>query len=485
MRTRDFLTTETRRWYALALLCTAAFMVILDASIVIVAVPSIQRDLHFAPGGVQWVMTAYVVTFAGLLLFGGRTADLLGRRRMFMAGVALFGGSSLLCGLAWSGGALITARTVQGVSAAVMTPTAFSIVLAIFTDGRERNRAIGVWGAVAGVGGTAGALVGGPLTEGPGWQWIFFINVPVAAGLLALSRLLLPESRNRTRGRAFDAAGAMTITVALALLVYAVAQAPSHWRSTQTIGTLTLAGILVALFARIESRATNPLVPLRVLRSRSLVGGNVIGLCAGMAAYGQGFVLTQYTQQVLGWSAAKCGVLTAVMPVLAVVGSMVGQHLVTRVGFRNVAVVSMILLAAGCLLLNGLPVGGSYVRDVLPGLVLFGPGLGAGSVAGAIAAVAGVSQSESGLASGLSNMSFQIGGALGIAVLSTVAVSRTGSAMASGASHLPALAAGFSVAFAVAAVFAVAGLIVAWFVLRRPDAPAAERESAVASAREN
>ena len=457
---------NTRRWSALALLCTAAFMVILDASIVLVAVPSIERDLAFAPGGVQWVMTAYVVAFGGLLLFGGRVADLLGRWRMFMLGVGLFAVASLLCGLAWSGGVLIAARAIQGVSAAIMTPTAFSILLAIFDEGPERNKAIGAWGAIAGAGGTAGALVGGPLTDGLGWQWIFFLNFPIGAGLLALSPVLLPESRDPGHARAFDPAGAVTITAALALLVYAVSEAPGHgWSSAPTVAPLSAAALLIALFVRIESRIATPLVPLAIFRSRTLVGGNLVTLTAGMAAYGQGFVLTQYTQQVLGWSAVRFGVLTAVMPILAVAGSVVGQHAVTKVGFGRVAATSMALMGVGCVLLTGLSVHGTFLDDILPGLLVFGPGLGAGTVAASIAAVAGVAEHESGLASGLSNMSFQVGGALGIAVLSTVAVSRTGDVLGGHGAHLAALTAGFRSAFGVAVAFALVGLLVALVLL--------------------
>ncbi|HEX3815339.1 MAG TPA: MFS transporter [Mycobacteriales bacterium] len=451
-------TPDPRRWKALALLCVAAFMVILDASIVTVAVPSIEKGLDFSAGGVQWVLTAYVVTFGGLLLFGGRAADLLGRRRVFMAGVGLFALASLWCGLAGSAGMLIAARGVQGVAAAVMTPAAFSILLAAFPEGAERNKAIGVWGAVSGVGGTAGSLIGGPLTDGLGWEWIFFINVPVGIGLLALSPVLLSESRGRMLNRGMDLAGAVLITAALMLLIYGVAQAPAYGLTGgRTVGSLAGSLLLVGVFIGVESRSAAPLVPLGIFASRSLVAGNVIGLAGGMAAFGQGYVLTQYGQQVLGWSAARFGLMTAVLPVLAVAGSIIGQQLVTRWGARPVAVVSMSLLGVACLAWTQLTVGGNYVGVILPGLVIFGPGLGAGCTAGSIAAVAGVSQERSGLASGINNAAFQIGGALGVALLSTVAVSH-----ASGpGGSLAALTHGYRYAFIAAIGFGVLGLAAA------------------------
>ncbi|HVX44382.1 MAG TPA: MFS transporter [Mycobacteriales bacterium] len=446
--------TDSRRWTALALLCVAAFMVILDASIVTTAVPSIETAVGFTGAGVQWVMTAYIVTFGGLLLFGGRAADLFGRRRIFVAGTALFVLTSLLCGLASSPGALIGFRAGQGIAAAIMTPSAFSIVLTLFPDGPERNQAIGIWGAVSGVGGTAGALIGGPLTDHLGWEWIFFLNVPVGLAVLAVAPLLLPESR--PGGRGLDLGGAATVTGALALLIYAVSEGPrAGWSGGRTAVPLAVAVVLLAAFALIESRVADPLLPPRILRSRTLVGGNLIGLVSGMAAFGQGFILTQYGQQVLGWSASRYGVASAVMPVLAVVGSIVGQHLVSRLGFRAVAAGGMVLLAAGCLLWSGISADGGFVADLLPGMLVFGPGLGAGTVAGSIASVAEVRAEDSGLASGINNASFQIGGALGVAILSSVAVSRAG------------LTHGFAAALGVAVAFGLIGLLVAAVLLRR------------------
>ncbi|MFL6075133.1 MAG: MFS transporter [Mycobacteriales bacterium] len=459
---------DPRRWYALALLCTAAFMVILDASSVVIAVPSIAAHLHFGDGSVQWVLTAYVVTFGGLLLFGGRAGDLLGRRRTFMVSVGLFASSSLLCGLAWSAGTLVAFRAVQGVAAAVMTPTALSLVLTTFTEVAERNRAIGVWSAVSGIGATAGSLVGGPLTDGPGWQWIFFINVPVGALLLALTPVLLRESRGGGRRQGFDAAGATTVTAALMALIYAVSEAPRHgWAGGRTLAALAASALLVAVFAVIESRSATPLVPLGALRSAALVGGSLICLLCGMCAFGQGFTLTEYTQQVLGWSAARYGLMTVILPVMAVIGSMASQHLVTRWNPRIVAAPSMALMGAGALCWLALPAHGSAAA-LYPGLLFFGAGLGAGGVAGSIAAVAGMPAEQSGLVSGLTNAAFQIGGALGVAVLSSVAVSRTDRVAAAGQhDRLAALTAGSHAAFAGAIVFALVGIAVSALLLRR------------------
>jgi EmrB/QacA subfamily drug resistance transporter len=453
---------DPRRWKALALLCTAFFMVILDASIVLVALPSIGPDLGFAAGDLQWVMSAYALTFAGLLLLGGRCADLLGGRRLFMIGTGLFALASLGCGLAWSAEALIAARGVQGISAAIMTPSALSILSTTFPEGGERNKALGVWGAIGGVGGTAGWLVGGPVTTGLGWEWIFFINLPVAAALLALSPRLLAESRT-ARGGGFDVAGATTVTAALVLFTYSVVKAPeAGWTSVRTLGLLALSVVLVAAFVATEARSTSPLVPLRVLRSRTLVGGNLALVALGMMAFGMPFVLTQYAQEVLGYSPLRFGLSFVVMPVGATVGSIIGQRVVSRTGYRSIICAGMVLMALGSLWLTRVPVHGSYVSDILPALVLFGPGLGAVFVAGSIATLAGVAERESGLASGLSNTSFQIGAALGVAVVSTVAVTH-----AEGHGGLPALTDGSHAAFATTIAFAAAGLLVALLLLGR------------------
>jgi EmrB/QacA subfamily drug resistance transporter len=454
---------DPRRWKALALLCLANLMVILDAQIVILGLPSIEADLGLSAGSAQWVMSAYLLSFGGLLLLGGRSADLLGRRRTFIAGTGLFLISSLACGLAWSGAVLIAARVVQGVSAAVMAPTALSILMTTFDEGPERNKALGVWSAVGGTGATAALLIGGPLTDGPGWEWIFLINIPVALGLMSLAPRLLRESRGEARERIYDIPGAVTITAALVLLVYAVVEAPDvGWGDVQTIGLLIASAGLVALFALLETRTTAPLVPLGIFRSRTLVGGNLVLAALGMAAWGMSLTLSLYAQQVLGYSAFKFGLSTAVMTAMTLIGSIGGQSIVTRVGFRSVAAVGLALTGAGCLLLTQVSVNGSYVRDMLFGLIVFGPGLGATYVAAAVATLAGVPERESGLASGLNNAAFQIGGALGSAVATTVAVSQAGG------DSLAALTDGYRSAFAAAALFSAVGLIAAILLLDKP-----------------
>ena len=404
---------DPRRWWALALLCGAFFMVILDAAIVTVALPSIQSDLGFSEQSLQWVVSAYALTFAGLLLLGGRAADLLGRRRVFMFGLVVFTTASLLCGLAWSPAALIGARALQGVGAAIMTPTALSIIMTTFEEGRERNKALGIWGSLGGVGATAAWLIGGVLVDGPGWQWIFFINIPVGIAALALSPVLLKESRGETAERSFDPAGALTVTGALVALVYAVVEAPSKgWGSAQTIGLLILSAVLLVAFVLIERRQRLPLVPLSIFRSRTLVGANSVMLFFGAVVYGMPFILTLYTQQVLGYSAVKFGLTSVVFPIAAAVGSISGQAIVLRIGFRPVAAVGMGLMALGSLLLTQVSVDGTYFGDVFFGLLVFGPGVGLAFVTASIAALAGVPEKEAGLASGLSNTSFQIGAAL-------------------------------------------------------------------------
>jgi EmrB/QacA subfamily drug resistance transporter len=465
---------DPRRWKALALLCTAFFMVILDSAIVIVALPSIEADLAFSAGDLQWVLSAYLLTFGGLLLLGGRAADLLGRRRMFIVGTGLFALASLGAGLAPSSAVLLSARAVQGVAAAIMTPTALSIVMTTFPEGAERNKALGIWGSTGAIGGTAAWLVGGPITDGLGWEWIFFINVPVAAVVAALSPVLLRESREAVGQRRFDVAGAVTITAALVALVYAVVEAPeAGWAGGQTLGLLALAAALTVVFVGIETRSAAPLAPLGVFRSRSLVGGNLVLFALGTTGFGVPFILTQYAQEVLGWSPIQFGLASVVMPVTAVIGTVTAQAIATKGGVRPVAVVAMALTGVGSLVLTQVSVGGSYLGDLLLALLILGPGIGAAYVAGSIASLTGVAESEAGLASGLNNASFQIGGAVGVAILSSVAVSG-----ANGANSLAALTNGYQSAFAVAIVVAALGLVAASLLLgkRREREPVVEVE---------
>ncbi len=431
--------TESKRWLALALLCLTGFMIILDASIVLVAVPSIERELTFSTGGVQWVPSGYALMFGGLLLLGGRISDLLGRRRVFMAGLLLFAGSSLLCGFAWSGDALVLARGLQGASAAVLLPSALSIVMTTFPAGPDRNKALGIWGATSGVGGTAGSLIGGPVTDGLGWQWIFFINVPVCVLVVVLAPALLLDSRGPGR-RGFDVAGAVTVTAALIVLVYAVVEAPTS-AVGRTVALLLLSALLFGLFVLVEQRSSAPLVPLRIFRSRALVGGNLITISWGLAVFGLNYIYTQYAQLALGVSAVRYGLMSAVLAASAVVASIVGQHLVTRIGPRRVAFTSLLIAGVGSSLMTRLTVHSGYFELAFWGLTIFGAGLGAGTVAGSIASLSDVQGEDSGVASGLQNASFQIGGAVGIAALSAVAIASTTGSTPTALTH------GYRVAF--------------------------------------
>jgi len=418
---------------------------------VLVAVPSIERELTFSTGGVQWVPSGYALMFGGLLLLGGRVSDLLGRRRVFIAGLLLFAAASLLCGLAWTGDALVFARGLQGIAAAVLAPSALSIVMTTFPDGAERNKALGIWGATSGVGGTAGSLVGGPVTDGLGWQWIFFINVPVCLLVAVLAPVLLKDSRGPGR-RGFDLAGAVTVTAALIVLVYAVIEAPTSSAGRTTL-LAVISAVLFALFVLVEKRSAAPLVPLRIFRSRAVVGGNLIGMTWGLAAFGLNFVYTQYAQLALGTSAVRYGLMSSVLAAAAVGGSILGQNLVTRIGPRPIAAGSLILAGIGSSVMSLLTVSSGYFEVAFWGLTIFGAGLGAGSVAGSIAALSEVAGEDSGVASGLQNASFQIGGAVGIAVLSAVAIGNTNGMTPT------ALVSGYRVAFAACWAFIAVGLV--------------------------
>jgi EmrB/QacA subfamily drug resistance transporter len=459
-------------------------MVILDAAIVIVALPSIEADLGLSEQGLQWVISAYALTFAGLLLLGGRAADLLGRRRMFVVGVLFFTIASLVCGLAWSPAALIAARALQGVGAAIMTPTALSIISTTFPEGSERNKALGIWSMMGATGATAAWLIGGPLVEGPGWEWIFFINIPLGLAALALSPVLLHESRASLTRRAYDPAGALTITGALVLLVYAVVEAPDvGWGDLRTILLFAGSAVLLAAFALIESRHRAPLLPLRLLRSRTLVGANLVMLLFGTIVFGTPFILTLYAQQVLGFSAIEFGLGTAVFTVMAAVGSIVSQAVVLKVGFRAVAAMGMVLLAGGALILTQVSVGSSYVGDMLFGLLVYGAGVGPAFVTATVAALAGVAERESGLASGLSNTAFQIGAALGVAIVTTVAVTRSEDYLAAneGADALVVLNEGFQSAFLACVALAGLGVAISLLLLGKPRGAAKEQLEAAAA----
>jgi EmrB/QacA subfamily drug resistance transporter len=457
---------DRRRWIALAVIVAAQFMVVLDVAIVNVALPTIKTDLHFSQESLQWVVTAYSILFGGVLLLGGRMADLLGRRRLFMLGLVLFTASSLLDGLAWSEGSLIAFRSVQGLGAALLSPAALSILTTTFAEGRERNLALGIWGAVSGSGGAAGVLLGGALTSALSWSWIFFINVPVGAAVLALAPRLVRESRADVRHRHFDLPGAASITGGLMLLVYAMTRAVQHgWGTAETIGLLAAAGALVAAFVAIEARSGAPLLPLRMFRLRTLSGSNVAGLLMGAAVFSQFFLLTLYMQQVLHYSALQTGVAYVALTLAVIVFANVSQALALRVGVRRLLPVGLLLAAAGLLLYARLPVHGHYFWDLFPAFLLSGVGMAFAFIPMTIGALAGVRPADAGIASGLINTSQQIGGAIGVAAATTVAATYTGRYVGShpGASAFggAALTHGFQIAFYVLAAVAVAGAVLA------------------------
>ena len=415
-----------RRWSALALIVTAQFMVILDVAIVNVALPSIKSDLGFSQTGLQWVITAYAILFGGTLLLGGRLADLLGRRRMFVAGLALFAASSLLCGIAWSSGSLIGFRALQGLGGALLAPAALSLLMTTFAEGRERNRALGIYGAASGSGAAAGVLLGGVITSYLGWSWIFFINVPVGLAAIALTPFLLRESRADLAHRHFDVAGATSVTAGLMLLVYALTRATTDgWSSPVTIGLLSGAAALIAAFVAIELRSRSPLLPLRIFRSRTLSASNAAMAIVGAVAFSEFFVLTLYLQDVLHYSAVQSGVAFSSFALTVVVTSNVAQSVVGRAGVRATLVSGLTLATISLGLLTRLPVDGHYFGDLFPAFVLGGAGLGFTFVPVTIASLTGVERSDAGVASGLVNTSRQIGGAIGLAAISTIAASAT------------------------------------------------------------
>jgi EmrB/QacA subfamily drug resistance transporter len=457
------------KWLALALLATVQFMVVLDIAIVNVALPSIQVDLGFSQESLQWVISAYALFFGGFLLLGGRTADLLGRRRLFVAGLVVFSAASLLSGLAWSDDALIIARAVQGLGAAMITPAALAILMTTFSEGRERNTALGVWGAVGAFGAVAGVLLGGILTDWLSWEWIFYINVPVGLGALALTPILLAESRD-AHVKSFDALGAVLVTGGMITLVYAITQANDYgWASVETLGLFALAGALLAAFAGWEVRAKEPLMPFSIFRIRTVAAANISGLILGTVTFSMFLMLTLYMQQVLTYSPMKTGVAYLAVAATAIVWSTVAAQLVTRVGVKPVIAAGMGFLTLGLLYFTQVSVGGSYLGDLLPGFLLIAVGLGFSFVPISIAALAGVQASEAGLASGLFNTSQQIGGALGIAALSAIATSKTEDGVAAGTPLPKALTDGFEAAFIWGGVVAALGILVALLLVRRSD----------------
>jgi len=478
---------DRARWIALGVLVAAQFMVVLDVAIVNVALPSIRTDLHFSQEGLQWVITAYAILFGGALLLGGRLADMLGRRRMFMAGVVLFSVSSLLDGLAWSSGSLIAFRALQGLGAALLSPAALSILTTTFREGRERNLALGIWGAASGSGGAAGVLLGGALTSALSWSWIFFINVPVGVLIAVVSPRLLQESRSEVRHRHFDFAGATSITAGLMLLVYAMTRASQHgWGTVTTIALLSASAALILAFFVIEHRSTAPLLPLRIFRLRTLTASNASGLMLGGAVFSQFFLLTLYMQQVLHYSAIETGVAYIPLTLTIVAFSAVAQGLATRIGVRLVLPVGLALSTVALVLFSQLPVDGSYFGDLFPAFIIGGIGLALAFVPMAIGALTGVRQADAGIASGLITTSQQIGGAVGVAIATTVATSATTAFVSShpgtGAFDGAALVHGFQIAFYVLAAIAAVGAVLAAVMLESKPAPSTEAAGEVLEA---
>src|SRR4051812_34228715 len=472
--------SSTNKWLAMALLAAAQFVVVLDASIVNVALPSIGRDLHFSQDDLSWVVNAYVLVFGGFLLLGGRLADLLGRRRLFIVGLILFAAASLAGGLAQSEAWLISARAVQGLGAALLSPAALSLVTVLFAEGSERNKAMGVWGAVAGSGGAVGVLLGGMLTEWAGWEWVLFVNVPIGVIAALLAPRLLAESRNEGE-RHFDVAGAVTITAGLSLLVYALVDANSAgWGSTQTIGLSALAVALIGSFYVIERRQEAPLVPFPgIFRIRTITGINVSAVLVAASLFSMFFFISLYMQNVLGFSALEAGLAYLPLAVGIIITAGASAGLVTRFGFKPVLVSGLVITAIGLVWFGQVSPDGSYVADVLFPSLLAAVGLGLAFVSMTVGAVSGVEPHEAGLASGLINTSQQIGGALGLAILATVANSRIDDLAATGTPQNVALTEGFQSAFLVGAGIAVVGAVLAMVLVSgkasREHAAAAQR----------
>jgi EmrB/QacA subfamily drug resistance transporter len=455
---------QRRKWLALALLATTQFVIVLDAAIVNVAIPSIGKDLHFSQEDLTWIPNAYALTFGGFLLLGGRMADLLGRRRLFMSGLVLFSVASLLGGLSTSETQLVAARALQGLGAALLAPSALSMVTNMFTEGSERNKALGVWGAVSGSGGAAGVLLGGVLTEYAGWEWVLWVNVPIGVIAAVLAPRLLVESRREGGTRHFDALGAVTVTAGLSLLVYALVDTiNAGWGSTQTITLLAISAALIVTFVVIEQRSPEPLMPFSIFRLRTLTGANVVGLLIGASLFAMFFFLSRYMQQVLGYSALKAGLSYLPLAIAIILSAGIASQLVTKLGFKPILITGLALIAIALLWFAQVPVEGDYVTHLVGPMVIAAVGLGFAFVPVTIAALNGVSADESGLASGLINTSQQIGGALGLAILGTIASSKTDDLIAAAhgapAAVPGALTEGFQLAFLAGAGFAVIGII--------------------------
>jgi EmrB/QacA subfamily drug resistance transporter len=475
------------RWLALVVLCLGDLMIVLDTTIVNVALPSIREDLAFSEASLAWVVNAYVLTFGGFLLLGGRLGDLFGQRRLFLAGLALFTLASAACGLAGSQAVLVAARAVQGLGGAIVAAVALSLIMTLFTEPRERAQAMGVVGFVAAGGGSLGVLLGGVLTDAAGWHWVFLVNLPVGVAVFGLCLVLLPGGGGRPGG-GLDVAGAATVTASLLLAVYAVVGGnTAGWGSPRTLGLLGAAAVLLVAFGVIESRAASPLVPLGLFRLRNVATANGVGVLWSAAMFAWFFLAALYLQLVLGYSPLEVGL--AFLPANLLMGALslgLSARLVLRYGVKAPLVGGMTLVALGLALFARAPVGGSFLVDVLPGMLILGVGVGMAMNPVLLAAMSDVAPQDAGLASGVVNTSFMLGGALGLAVLASLAASRTDTLRSAGDAPLAALGGGYSAAFVVGAVFALAAAVLGWTLLRQPTgAPATEAalEPACAEAR--
>ncbi len=464
------MTGERRRWLALLVLCLGDLMIVLDTTIVNVALPSIRVDLGFSESSLAWVVNGYMLTFGGFLLLGGRMGDLFGHRRLFLIGLSLFTAASLACGLAGSPGFLVGARAVQGLGGAIVSVVALSLIMTMFTEPAERAKAMGVIGFVIAGGGSIGVLLGGVLTDALDWHWIFLVNIPIGVAVTVMCLVLLPAGSGTGGAGRLDVAGSVTVTAALMIAVYAIMEGNQvGWASTRTVGLLAAAAVLFAAFLRIESRAESPLMPLGLFRLRSVATANVVGVLWAAAMFGWFFLSALYMQLVLGYS--PLGVGLAFLPANVIMGAFslgLSERIVLRFGIRAPLAIGMLFVAASLALFARAPVGGDYVLDVLPGMILLGLGMGISFNPVLLAAMSEVEPSEAGLASGVANTSFMMGGALGLAVLASLAEARTSGLIADGVDRLAALTGGYHAAFAVGAVFAATAAALGALLLRRP-----------------
>jgi EmrB/QacA subfamily drug resistance transporter len=475
------ITDDRTRWLALLLLCLGDLMIVLDVTIVGVALPSIKEDLGFTDSSLAWVVNAYLLTFGGFLLLGGRLGDLLGHRRLFLAGIALFTGASLVCGLATGQAMLVAARAVQGVGGAVVSAVALSLIVTLFTEPGDRAKAMGVFGFVASGGGSLGVLLGGILTDVLDWHWIFLVNLPIGIAVLALCFVLLPGGRAETAGGRLDVAGAVTVTAAIMLAVYAIVNGNEvGWVTGRTLGVLAGAAALLAAFVAIEARVGSPLMPLGLLRLRNLAISNVVGILWAAAMFAWFFLSALYLQLVLGYSPLEVGL--AFLPGNLIMGAFslgLSAKLVMRFGIRLPLSAGLLIAAVGLLLFARAPVDGSFVQDVLPSMILLGAGAGMAFNPVLLAAMGDVEPNDAGLASGIVNTAFMMGGALGLAVLASLAAASTDRRLDAGDGALEALTGGYHLAFLVGAIFA-AGAGVIGGLLLRPTAGAPELHGTVA-----